>query len=78
MKRILIVSFFAFSIICASDTCEDLKEFKLEDTNKLFIPVQVQSISRYDDVDICEIFWQEELDCPTPPIKESIASPINK
>ena len=61
----------------------ELKEFRLEDT--YMSPIKPEPISRYNDLDLCEIIWDKELqyeynlehitpDCgPTPP-----ESPRNK
>ncbi len=81
MKKLLIISTLFVSSICAMDCCgSQEKEFKLRDEvveQYVFFPIDNDSSHRFQE-DICEIFWQEELEHITPPLKTPSPSPENK
>ena len=72
MKRFILLPLLLSSCLQSSPPKDqELKEFRLEDT--YMHPIKPEPSCRYDDQDICEIFWDKELlyeyDCqdhPTP------------
>lgn len=89
MKKVFIISILTIFSTCTIIGCEKnkaLKEFELKDICPIqygFIPINNEDIRKYDNQDICEIFWGEELQCEngniTPDLgKTPSSSPDNK